>query len=107
MKFIYSAFDKTGKIIAMLDGLAMMTRKQLPLRSWIRGAMVYPIVLVGIGVIVLNLMLLFVLPRFAGLLKTLDTPLPPTTKMLMMMSEFLQNYWWGVIGGAGAIGFSI
>src|SRR5207248_2387946 len=42
-------------------------------------------------------MLLFVLPRFAGLFKTLDTPLPPTTKMLMFMSECLRDYWWAII----------
>jgi type II secretory pathway component PulF len=101
------AGESSGQIVKMLDRLAIMTRKQLHLRSSIRGAMVYPIVLVGIGIIVLNLMLLFVLPRFAGLFKTLDTPLPPTTKLLMAMSEFLQNYWWGVIGGAVGIGITV
>jgi len=103
------AGESSGQIVKMLDRLAIMTRKQLHLRNSIRGAMVYPCVLVGIGVVVMNLMLLFVLPRFAGLFKTLDTPLPPTTKMLMSMSEFLQNDWWllliivaAVAGGAWA-----
>ncbi len=99
------AGETSGQIVKMLDRLAMMTRKQLHLRNSIRGAMVYPLVLIGIGIIVLNLMLLFVLPRFAGLFKTLDTELPPMTKMLMGMSEFLQGYWWAILIGAAAIGF--
>jgi type II secretory pathway component PulF len=106
---LVAAGETSGQIVKMLDRLAVMTRKQLHLRNSIRGAMVYPIVLVGIGIIVLNLMLLFVLPRFAGLFKTLDTPLPPTTKMLMAMSDCLQRDWWLIliilgasIGGAWA-----
>lgn len=98
------AGETSGQIVKMLDRLAMMTRKQLHLRNSIRGAMVYPIVLIFIGIAVLNLMLLFVLPRFAGLFKTLDTELPPTTKMLMAMSGFLQGYWWAMILGAVALG---
>ena len=98
------AGESSGQIVKMLDRLACMTRKQLHLRNSIRGAMVYPIVLVGIGVVVLNLMLLFVLPRFAGLFKTLDTPLPPTTRFLMMLSEILQGYWWLVLIIGGALG---
>ena len=98
------AGETSGQIVKMLDRLAMMTRKQLHLRNSIRGAMVYPMVLLVIGVVVINLMLLFVLPRFAGLFKTLDTPLPPTTKMLMNISEILQGYWWLLILVAGTLG---
>ena len=97
------AGETSGQIVKMLDRLALMTRKQLHLRNSIRGAMVYPVVLIGIGIIVMNLMLLFVLPRFAGLFKTLDTPLPPTTKMLMSMSQCLQDDWWLMILILGAL----
>jgi type II secretory pathway component PulF len=50
-------------------------------------------------------MLTFVLPRFAELFKTLDSPLPPTTKFLMALSEAMRTYWWGfllAIGGSVA-----
>jgi type II secretory pathway component PulF len=49
-------------------------------------------------------MLLFVLPRFAGLFETLDAPLPPTTKFLLYLSNLLRSYWWAlpiVLGGGG------
>jgi type II secretory pathway component PulF len=51
---------------------------------------------------VLIVLLTFVLPRFAELFKSLDTPLPPTTRGLMWLSAFLRTYWWLV--GLGAVG---
>jgi type II secretory pathway component PulF len=104
VRSLVCAGETSGQIVKMLDRLAIMTRKQLHLRNSIRGALVYPIVLIGIGVVVMNLMLLFVLPRFAGLFKTLDTALPPTTKMLMAMSDALQNDWWLFLTIAAALG---
>ena len=61
------------------------------------GAMVYPCLLISIGIIVLVVMLLFVLPRFSVLFESLDSPLPPTTKALMWMSAMLWKWWWAII----------
>ena len=88
----------------MLERLAVLTRKQSHLRSTIVGAMVYPCLLCALGVSVVILMLLFVLPRFSGLFANLDSPLPPSTKFLLFLSDGLQNYWWiivPVLVGAG------
>jgi type II secretory pathway component PulF len=74
------------------------------LRSSVIGAMVYPCMLITLGFTVLIVMLLFVLPRFSGLFESLDTPLPPTTKMLLWLSGMLRSYWWIaliVLGGGG------
>ncbi|HYE20638.1 MAG TPA: type II secretion system F family protein [Tepidisphaeraceae bacterium] len=100
-----AAGEQSGSMAPMLDRLSALTRKQLQLRSAITGAMVYPLVLSGIGLCVTALMLLFVLPRFSGLFETLETPLPPTTRMMLAASTFLQDYWWAVLlvlGGGGA-----
>ncbi len=59
--------------------------------------MVYPCLLVVVALVVLTTLLTFVLPRFTMLFKTLDTALPPTTQMLMVMSDFLRGYWWAII----------
>jgi len=53
---------------------------------------------------VMALLLTFVLPRFANLFVTLGSPLPPTTKAVMAVSDFLTGYWWALIG-AGVGGF--
>jgi type II secretory pathway component PulF len=74
----------------------------MQVRSAVVGAMVYPCLLILIAMGVLALMLLFVLPRFMGLFEQLDAELPPTTKVLVMLSNGLRSYWWMipiVVGG--------
>jgi type IV pilus assembly protein PilC len=98
------AGESGGKLDVMLTRLAELTRKQHKIRQGLVGAMVYPCLLIAVSVVVLCTMLLFVMPRFTGLFKTLDMPLPPTTKALMAISGFLVGYWWAVLVAlAGAV----
>ena len=96
---LIAAGEFAGALGEILDRLAALTRKHLQLRTTIVGAMVYPTILVVVGAAVMVLMLLFVLPRFAALFQTLDTPLPPTTKWLLGASAFLESWWWAVLLG--------
>lgn len=93
---LISAGESGGSFDQMLDRLATLTRRQMHVRNAIIGALVYPALLVVVAVAVLAMMLLFVLPRFATLFDTLDVALPPTTRILMAMSDFLRSYWWSV-----------
>ncbi len=101
---LVAAGEAGGNLDAMLDRLALLVRKQLHARTAIIGAMVYPCLLVVVAMGVLLTLMLFVLPRFTELFKSLDTPLPPTTQALMVLSGFLTAYWWAipivVVGGA-------
>jgi type II secretory pathway component PulF len=67
--------------------------------------MVYPCLLIVVAVSVLITMMCFVMPRFAGLFKTLDAPLPPTTRILMSTSNFIVDHWWMILLGLVAAGF--
>jgi len=96
------AGESAGALDTMLDRLAMLTRKQAQIRNQVLGAMVYPAVLVSISLGVLVIMLMLVMPRFAGLFESLDVPLPATTEALMWASGFLRSYWWAVLLVLGA-----
>jgi type IV pilus assembly protein PilC len=95
------AGESGGKLDAMLQRLSDLTRQQLKIRQTIVGAMVYPCLLICVSISVLVVMLCFVMPRFAGLFKTLDVPLPPTTKALMTLSNFMVHQWWAALLGIG------
>jgi type IV pilus assembly protein PilC len=97
------AGESGGKLDVMLTRLAELTRKQVRIRQTLIGAMVYPCLLITVSVIVLVIMMCFVMPRFTGLFKTLDVPLPPTTRMLMNISEFAVGYWWAIVLVLGAM----
>ncbi|MDH3583147.1 MAG: type II secretion system F family protein, partial [Phycisphaerae bacterium] len=91
---LVAAGEASGKLPEMLDRLASITRKQLHVRNTIAGAMVYPCLLMSVATGVLLLLMMFVLPRFAEMFKTMDMALPPTTALLMVLSDFLLGYWW-------------
>lgn len=102
---LVAAGETSGKLPLMLDRLAALARKQLQTRNTIVGALVYPSLLVVVAVGVLCLMLTVVLPRFGDLFLTLDLPLPPTTKFLMLLSGILIGYWWAILLTIGATVF--
>lgn len=98
---LVAAGESGGKLDAMLERLARLTRQQQKVRSSLVGAMVYPCLLIVVGLVVMCVMIGFVMPRFEGLFKTLGAPLPPSTEALMAGGEFLRGYWWAVAGGIG------
>jgi type IV pilus assembly protein PilC len=94
VRSMVEAGETGGNLNAMLDRMAGLVKRQLHVRNQIVGAMVYPCLLVVVSVHVLILMMTFVLPRFAELFKSLDTPLPPSTKFLMAVSDAMRSFWW-------------
>lgn len=104
---LVAAGEQGGQLDAMMDRLSKLTRQQQKVRASLLGAMVYPCLLIFVAIIVLTAMLGFVLPRFEGLFKTLDTPLPPSTKVLMSASHLLREQWYFALGGIGLLGFGI
>ena len=96
---LVAAGESSGHLDAMLQRVAILTRKQAQIRSSLTGALMYPVLLIGVAVIVIGMLIGVVLPRFAGMFETLDTPLPASTAVLMSISEFIRTYWFGVIPG--------
>lgn len=94
---LVAAGESRGGLSEMLASIADLLQKQLKIRNQLMGAMIYPSVLVSIALTVMVVMVTFVMPRFKGLFQTLNAPLPPTTKLLMGLGEFLTANWIVVI----------
>jgi type II secretory pathway component PulF len=104
---LIAAGESAGQLAAMLERLAAITRQQLKVRRALRGAMVYPALLLTVGVAVTAVMIVMVIPRFTQLFQTLDAPLPPTTQLLVGLSDILRSHWWAVLGGVAAIAVAL
>ena len=104
---LVAAGESGGNLDAMLERLSVLSRKQVHVRSAVMGAMIYPCLLTAVAIGVLITLMVFVLPRFSALFATLDTPLPPTTKFLMGISDLVIAYWWAAPVIAAAPGFAI
>ena len=94
---LIAAGESGGQLDEMLRRLSTLIRQQIKVRAAIVGAMVYPCLLITVCIGVLATMMLFVLPRFEGLFETLNTPLPPTTLIIVELSRFMRAWWWAIL----------
>src|SRR3954453_1042644 len=95
---LYVAMVRAGETGGVLDEgmdrLATTLEKQLELRAKIKSAMTYPIVVLGIVVLILAGMLLFVVPMFEGMYKDLHGTLPVPTRILIPVSGIVTKLSW-------------
>jgi type IV pilus assembly protein PilC len=109
---IYVALIRAGEASGMLDTvltrLAETMESQQEFRSKVKGAMIYPIIVVIGMILVVMIMMTVVVPKLLELYRDFGATLPWTTQLLMNISVFFQRFWWLVIisGIAGYIGFN-
>ncbi|MCX7928291.1 MAG: type II secretion system F family protein [Patescibacteria group bacterium] len=109
----YIALVKAGETSGVLDEiltrLANDLEKQQEFQGKVKGALVYPVIIVVGMIIVAFIMMIFVVPRLTSLYGQLNADLPITTKILMSTSDFMVNFWpiILIIMGALAWGFKL
>ncbi|MDQ3916514.1 MAG: type II secretion system F family protein [Actinomycetota bacterium] len=81
------AGETGGQLDTVLARVADNFEADYKLRQKVKSAMTYPVVVAGIAVILLTVMLLFIVPTFAGMFTSLGGELPLPTKILMTLSE--------------------
>lgn len=92
------AGESSGTLDTVLLRMADHYEKENKLKNKIKGAMIYPIVLMTLTIVVVILMLTVVLPSFTGIILSGGGELPLPTKMLIGLSDFLKSYWY-LVGG--------
>jgi type IV pilus assembly protein PilC len=86
------AGEAGGILDTILRRLAVFLEKSEALRRKVKGAMVYPGVVITIALSVVVVLLVFVIPVFKEMFEGAGDKLPGPTLMVMAMSEFVQNY---------------
>ncbi|MBL4888649.1 MAG: type II secretion system F family protein, partial [Candidatus Lindowbacteria bacterium] len=89
-----------GVLEVVLDRLAEFAEKDAQLRAKVKGAMVYPGIMVSVAVTVITILMAFVIPQFADLFGDMGAELPLPTRILMGISDGFASYWWAIFGGA-------
>jgi len=90
---------ETGGILdQILDRLASFLEKEDEIRSKIKSAMIYPILVLVFAMLMLTALFMFVLPKFKEIFVTMNVKMPLATQLLFGMSSFLQHYWFVVFG---------
>jgi general secretion pathway protein F/type IV pilus assembly protein PilC len=100
------AGQEGGFLEDVLKRIADFTEHQEDLKSKVVGALAYPVFLAVVGFVVLNVLVIFFVPRFEPIFKKLEEKgeLPAITELIMGASHFLQRQgWWIVVVGAAGI----
>ena len=93
------AGEAGGILDNILQRLATYIEKAEALKRKIKGAMVYPAVVLSVAVLATSFMLIFIIPTFARMFSGFGAELPLPTKIVMGLSSFLRAYWWALVGG--------
>lgn len=91
------AGEAAGALDVVLQRLAELTEKQAALKSKILGALMYPIIMGGVGVLLCSFLVIYVVPKVTKIFEDTKATLPLPTKFLIFVSGTLQNYWYVVI----------
>ncbi len=92
------AGEKGGALGEILIRLAEYLEKTADLQRKIRGAMVYPVIVVLVALVATAALLIFVIPTFAGLYESFGADLPLLTKIVIGLSNFVKKYILIIIG---------
>lgn len=88
-----------GILDIILERLADYLEKNAKIIAKIKGAMVYPLVVISVSGIAIAILLIFVIPTFAEMFSSMGAELPGPTRSVLAASAFLQGYWWALIIG--------
>src|SRR5213078_2547394 len=99
---------ETGGILdVILQRLATYVEKAVKLKSAVKSALIYPVSVISIAVLVVGALLKFVVPIFEKLFAGLGVDLPLPTRIVIGLSQFVQNFWWVAILGLVALVFGV
>jgi type IV pilus assembly protein PilC len=94
---------ETGGILDLiLQRLAQYVEKAVKLKAAVKSALIYPVSVISIAVLVVGCLLKFVVPIFEKLFAGLGVDLPLPTRIVIGLSQFVQNFWW--VAGAALVG---
>jgi type IV pilus assembly protein PilC len=92
------AGEASGVLDTVLDTVATYKERMEAIKKKIKKALFYPMMVLAVVFMVCLIMLLFVVPVFAKTFQDAGAQLPAPTQLLVSASEFMQSYWWVVIG---------
>ncbi len=98
------AGESSGALPDILDRLIYIIDHDNKIRSDIKSALSYPIIVIVFLAIAFVLLLTFVIPKFVGIFLRAGLKLPVPTKICMLLYKAFASYWYLIIGGIVVIG---
>lgn len=105
---LLTAGEASGNLDDILLRLADKLEKSRSFKSKLKGAMIYPVIVIIAMAGVMTVMVVFVIPKLTDMYKSLNIELPLPTQILIAISNIVINYWVFLIIGITSlvVGFS-
>lgn len=94
------AGEASGHLAEVLDRLATYLEKSAALQRKVRSACIYPVIVIGMALIITGVLVLKVIPAFKDIFMTLGAELPLPTKILIWISDSAQRLFLPGVGAA-------
>jgi general secretion pathway protein F len=91
------AGESSGALDVVLIRLADFTEGQAQLRNKILGAMLYPAIMVVVGIAIVGILFVVVIPKVTKIFEDMNVALPWTTRILIVTSTFARDYWYAML----------
>lgn len=96
------AGESSGALDVVLVRLADFTEAQAQLRNKLIGAMLYPAIMVCVGIAIVGILFVVVIPKVTKIFDDMNVTLPWTTRILIAVSGFARDYWYLILVGVPA-----
>lgn len=101
------AGEAAGVLDEVLDRVAYQIEKETQIKRRVKGAMIYPTMVMSFAFLVLSAMLMFLVPVFVGLFEQLGGDLPTLTKLVVGVSDLLREAWFVIFPALGGGGYGL
>ena len=91
------AGESSGALDVVLQRLADFTENAAQLRNKLLGAMLYPLIMVLVGVVIVGILFVVVIPKVTKIFDDMQVTLPWSTRFLIATSTFARDYWYAIL----------
>jgi type II secretion system protein F len=95
---LYIAMVRSGEMGGVLDVMLKRLEEYMArlqdLKESITSALVYPVLLIGVGGVSMMILMAYVIPKFQSIFETVGQSLPLSTTILLGVSGFIRSFWW-------------
>ena len=102
---LVEAGEAGGALEGVLGRLADFGEKEEETKTKVVQALAYPLLICAVGILTVVFLLIFVIPRIAGLFSDLRTALPLPTRILLTFSRLLSSFWWLMLAALAGLFF--
>ena len=101
------AGEAAGILDEVLDRVAMQIEKETQIKRRVKGAMIYPMMVMAFAFLVLTGMLLFLVPVFVNIFAQLDGDLPMLTQVVVNASDLVRAKWFIIFPAIGGTAYGL